>query len=117
MPDKENFNCVLIPYGICSYDSNSMKSSNPHSGFYEAETSRTLDNNGGNPACNQGGVLVVEENKTEVTPPPAYGWYPQMKAECITFSEEKQPCLVIGTNPGFQNGVLVAEEDRGGQSQ
>jgi len=37
-----------------------------------------------------------------------------MKAECITFSEEKQPCLVIGTNPGFQNGVLVAEEDRGG---
>jgi DNA (cytosine-5)-methyltransferase 1 len=36
-----------------------MKSSNPHSGVYEADTSRTLDNNGGNPACNQGGMAVV----------------------------------------------------------
>ena len=46
-------------YGICSQTSNSMKSSNPHSGIYEAETSRTLDGNGGNPACHQGGVAVV----------------------------------------------------------
>ena len=47
-------------YGISSYDSNSMKSSNPHSGIYEADTSRTLDLNGGNPSCNQGGIAVVE---------------------------------------------------------
>ena len=47
-------------YGICSYDSNSMKSGNPHSGIYEAETSRTIDLNGGNPVCNQGGIAVVE---------------------------------------------------------
>ena len=46
-------------YGICSYASNSMKSSNPHSGVYAADTSRTLDLNGGNPACNQGGIAVV----------------------------------------------------------
>ena len=46
-------------YGICSKDSNSMKSTNPHSGIYEAETSRTLDGNGGNPSCNQGGIAVV----------------------------------------------------------
>lgn len=37
-----------------------MKSSNPHSGIYEADTARTLDLNGGNPACNQGGIAVVE---------------------------------------------------------
>ena len=36
-------------YGICSKDSNAMKSDNPKSGFYEAETSRCLDANGGNP--------------------------------------------------------------------
>ena len=48
-------------YGICSYASNSMKSSNPHSGVYKAETSRTLDLNGGNPACNQGGIAVVQQ--------------------------------------------------------
>ena len=28
MPDKDNFNCVLQPFGICSKDSNAMKSSN-----------------------------------------------------------------------------------------
>jgi len=47
-------------YGICSYASNSMKSDNPHSGIYEAETSRTLDLNGGSPACNQGGMAIVQ---------------------------------------------------------
>lgn len=37
-----------------------MLSGNPHSGIYEADTSRTLDLNGGNPACNQGGIAVVQ---------------------------------------------------------
>lgn len=52
--------CEPVVYGISSYDSNAMKSSNPHSGIYEAETSRTLDLNGGNPACNQGGIAICE---------------------------------------------------------
>lgn len=38
-----------------------MMSGNPHSGIYEADTSRTLDLNGGNPACNQGGIAVVQQ--------------------------------------------------------
>lgn len=59
MPDKNHFNCVLQAYGICSKESNAMKSDNPHSGIYEADTSRTLDGNGGNPSCNQGGMAVV----------------------------------------------------------
>ena len=46
-------------YGISSKDSNAMKSDNPHSGIYEAETTRTLDANGGNPSCNQGGMAIV----------------------------------------------------------
>lgn len=53
-------NEVPKTYGICSKDSNSMKSDNPRSGFYETNTSRTLDKNGGNPSCNQGGVAIVE---------------------------------------------------------
>lgn len=59
-----NDQTLFVPkaYGICSKDSNSMKSDNPKSGFYEADTSRTLDANGGNPACNQGGIVVVEGN-------------------------------------------------------
>lgn len=51
-----------VVYGVCAKESNSMKSDNPHSGFYEAETSRTLDNNGGNPNCAQGGMIVLEGN-------------------------------------------------------
>lgn len=50
----------VCAYGISAKDSNAMKSANPHSGIYEAETSRTLDGNGGNPRCNQGGIAVVE---------------------------------------------------------
>lgn len=51
-----------IVYGLCSYESNSMKSSNPYSGIYRADTARTLDANGGSPACNQGGMLVLFDN-------------------------------------------------------
>lgn len=56
-----NDQTVFVPkaYGICSKSSHSMLSDNPHSGFYEAETSRTLDQGGGNPTCNQGGIAVV----------------------------------------------------------
>lgn len=47
-------------YGICSAQSHAMLSANPHSGFYEAATTRTLDANGGNPGCAQGGMAIVE---------------------------------------------------------
>ena len=56
-----NDQTVFVPkvYGICSKQSHSMLSDNPHSGFYEADTSRCLDRSGGNPTCNQGGMAVV----------------------------------------------------------
>ena len=54
-----NDQTLFVPFGICSGGSNSMKSDNPHSGIYKAETARTLDGNGGNPSCNQGGIAVV----------------------------------------------------------
>ena len=160
-----NDQTLFVPkaYGICSKGSNSMKSDNPESGFYEAHKSRTLDANGGDPSCNQGGIAVVaiegngtrpshhgdgysekdvmftlnateqhgvvystsknshhteaEENlantlvASDYKDPPivggrCYGFYPQMKAECVTFTEEKSGCLVNGTNPGYQNGVV-----------
>ena len=49
-------------YGISPYASHAMLSDNPKSGIYEAKTARTLDLNGGSPACNQGGMCVVEGN-------------------------------------------------------
>ena len=76
MPDKDNFNCVLEAgeegendepaqqaFGISSFKSHAMLSDNPHAGIYEAETSRTLDCNGGSPVQNQGGIAIVEQEK------------------------------------------------------
>lgn len=59
---RNNDQTLFVPkcYGVCSKTSHSMMSDNPHSGFYEAETSRTLDRSGGDPTCNQGGICVVE---------------------------------------------------------
>lgn len=49
-------------FGICSKDCNAMKSANPKSGFYEAETSRTIDTSCQSPCRNQGGMVVIEGN-------------------------------------------------------
>lgn len=48
----------VYAYGVSAKDSNAVKSENPHSGVYEAETSHTIDRGGGNPTY-QGGMAVV----------------------------------------------------------
>ena len=55
----ENFHKA---YGICGKYSNSMLSDNPNSGFYEANTSRTIDTSNQSPCKNQGGIVVLEGN-------------------------------------------------------
>ncbi len=49
---------MVQAYRICSCASNSMKSANPHSGIYKTNKASTIDTSGGNPACNQGGLLI-----------------------------------------------------------
>ena len=53
-------NNIPLVFGISADKSNAMLSDNPSSGIYEAETCRTLDCNGGSPACNQGGMMIVK---------------------------------------------------------
>lgn len=59
-----NDQTLFVPkaYGICSKHSNAMMSDNPNSGFYEAETSRTIDTSNQSPCKNQGGMIVIEGN-------------------------------------------------------
>lgn len=59
-----NDQTVFVPkaYGICSKHSNSMMSDNPKSGFYEADTARTIDTSNQSPCKNQGGMVVIEGN-------------------------------------------------------
>lgn len=47
-------------YSFDSLASNSMKSSNPHSGCREVEIAKTLDTSPPDPAKNQGGIAIVE---------------------------------------------------------
>jgi hypothetical protein len=78
-------------YGICSHSSNSMLSDNPLSGIYEAETCKTLDTMCANPACNQGGIAVVE---------------PKI-ARTLTARHDSSPCADRG-----QNVVAFAQNQR-----
>lgn len=53
-----------VCYRLCSKQSNSMKSDNPHSGIYETDISSTLDCiSTMTPTCSQGGVAIVFEGQ------------------------------------------------------
>ena len=62
----DGFNTVIeqvaqpIAYSFDSLASNSMKSSNPHSGCREVETSKTIDTTTPEPSKNQGGIAIVQ---------------------------------------------------------
>ena len=69
-------------FGVGSAKSKGMLSANPKSGFYEAATSRTLDQSGGNACCNQGGMVVVS---------PAYSIRPMVNTQT---QQEQTPSLM-----------------------
>ena len=50
-----------VAYSLDPVSSNSMKSSNPHSGFRQVDVARCLDTTDPNPCKNQGGTVVVEK--------------------------------------------------------
>ena len=58
-PDKGN-GANIVAYSFDSLASNSMKSSNPHSGCRQVEKAKTLDCFDPNPCKNQGGIAIVE---------------------------------------------------------
>ena len=91
---------VLMPvaYGICSDKSNSMLSDNPYSGVYKAETARTLDANGGNPECNQGGIAIVDGVREDVSPTQntvdRHAVYAMTTGSFAQVSEDKAPTVL-----------------------
>ncbi len=68
----------------------------------------------GNGQANQGiseervGALNCMHDQQAV----AYSFYPQMKAESQCLTEEVANCIVNGTNPGYQNGVIECRPSR-----
>ena len=49
-----------VAYSFDSLASNSMKSSNPHSGCREVDVAKTFDTSDQNPSKNQGGIAIVQ---------------------------------------------------------
>lgn len=92
--EREGIEREVVCYGISPYASNAMMSDNPNSGVYEADTSRTLDLNGGTPACNQGGIAIVTVSK-QMGISQHRASYNQGKNAKFDFSveEEQQPTL------------------------
>ena len=85
------------PYGIGSYSSEAWKSGNPKAGIYEAETARTLDQGGGTPACQQGGMAIVETYAMTT------GYYTQVEAEKappLLARDYKDPAVVTDREEG-----------------
>ena len=74
-----------------------MLSDNPHAGVYESDTSRTLDQSGGNPACNQGGIAVVE-GPTYAMTPWTYTQIEKEKTPTLTARDFKDPTFI---NSGY----------------
>ena len=52
---------VPVAYSFDALSSNSMKSSNPHSGCRQVDVSKCLDTTDPNPCKNQGGIAIVEQ--------------------------------------------------------
>lgn len=123
----ESGNNQPMVYGISAYESNAMKSPNPNSGIYEADTARTLDNNGGSPACNQGGMAVVclndqggsimstSENETATLRAQTHGHEPvvfENHCQDSRYNELGETCSTLATNlgTGGNNQPLVVKE-------
>ena len=94
-----NDQTLFVPkcYSIGAAFSEGMLSDNPHSGIYEADSSRTIDQGGGNPSFNQGGIAVVE-GPTYAMTPCTYTQIEREKAPTLNARDFKDPTFV---NAGY----------------
>ena len=93
--EAQNGMYVVQPYGIGAYNSEGMKSDNPNAGFYEADTSRTLDTSNQSPDKNQGGIAVVLYTENQ-------------RAEVRDLGEHS---ATLTASPGTKHQTLVAESE------
>ena len=103
-----NDQTLFVPkcYSIGAAFSEGMLSDNPHSGIYEADSSRTIDQSGGNPSCNQGGIAVVE-GPTYAMTPCTYTQIEKEKTPTLNARDFKDPTFV---NAGYSVRRLTPTE-------
>jgi hypothetical protein len=87
-------------FTIDAMSSNSMKSSNPHSGIHETQVAKCLDTMCLDPSCNQGGHMVLVYDGSSVTSPK--NWNNPQPGD---------PCYALHTDS--RNYVVIAMEGNG----
>ena len=103
-------NTPTVVYGICSKDSNSMKSGNPHSGIYETEVSRTLDTGGANPNRNQGGNVVVYALEGNGSRPSHQGKGYSDSGKMYTLNTIEQHAVAYGVTTKGNGDAFLSKE-------
>lgn len=87
-------------YSFDSLASNSMKSSNPHSGCREGEIAKTLDTSPPDPAKNQGGIAILDAlpfDTTQITSP-QNGSNPHFGDPCHPLAATAHPPAAVCLN-------------------
>ena len=101
-------------YSFDSLASNSMKSSNPHSGCREVEIAKTLDTSPPDPAKNQGGIAILDAlpfDTTQITSP-QNGSKPHFGDPCHPLAATAHPpaavCEMVSTESIVETTVCYA---------
>lgn len=109
-------NNQTVLYALDSMSSNSMKSSNPHSGFHAEKITKTLQADGADPTCNQGGNVIVEPvyalqgnsiDRADTAGCNGKGWREDV---CYTLNTIDRPAICFKAGQGAKTRSLGASE-------
>ena len=102
-----------VAFRIGAYESNAMKSSNPNSGIYQTDLSATLDTSGVNPACNQGGIAIVQDQMQPDSPTITQKTIVDNNMSDVRYTicpDNVSPTLKARMGTGGNNTPLILEE-------
>lgn len=114
--DGGGANNQAVLYALDSMSSNSMKSSNPHSGFHAETIAKTLQAGGVDPTCNQGGNVIVEPvyalqgngiDRAETAGCNGRGW---RKDVCYTLNTIDRPAICFKAGQSAEARSIGASE-------
>lgn len=109
-------NNQAVLYALDSMSSNSMKSSNPHSGFHAETVAKTLQAGGVDPTCNQGGNVIVEPvytlqgngiDRADTAGCNGKGWREDV---CYTLNTIDRPAICFKAGQGAKARSIGASE-------
>lgn len=99
---------ITVAFSFDSLASNSMKSSNPHSGCRQVDKAKTLDCFDPNPSKNQGGIAIVEVKPTSdeqtLFQPKSLreeNWFESDVKNALRAGESKSSHVIVQQSAGF----------------